>query len=252
VGFAAVLALTLPAWGCPAPRSAGGPAACARGETVRLGACVVPVARASCDRGRAWDLDGRTCATARDTRAAARAGGIFVGDEDLVVCDSPSDELVTRSGRVACVARPSSPPACPPGSVRDGRGEPPACAPLLADGVVDLARFARAAAAYVCEAIASEPAVNGRSEEAFEVVLALHAVDNDPTQASASARTDPPLPDVDLDGPVEDVLDALRRIPARTLSGADVSAVAACRRSWRRARGVGKQSAAVGGAGGPP
>lgn len=236
MGFAAVLALAPLAWGCPAARSAGGPAACARGEIVRLGACVEPVARASCERGRAWDLDVRACATARDTRAAARAGGIFVADEDLVACDSPSDELVARSGRVACVARPSSAPACPAGSVRAGRGAPDACAPLLADGVVDLARFARAAAAYVCEAIASEPAVNGRSEETFEVVLAIHAVDNDATQASA--RTDPPLPDADLDGAVEDVLDALRRIPGRTLSAADVSEVAACRRSWRRPRGV--------------
>lgn len=228
---------------CTRHPPAAAPRACAPGEAVLLGACVVRAPAEACGRGRARDLDRGGCATSRDVRGWARAGGIFVGDEDVVACDSDADELVVRSGRLACVAGrgATAAPACPPGSVRDG----PSCAPLLVDGLVDLARFARAAAAYVCDAVAAEPSIAGPTEERFQVEVALHAPDNDPTQATAVVRTTPALADADLERPSGAVLDALRRGAAPPLEGAsptstaltnatDVSAVVACSRSSRR------------------
>lgn len=220
---------------CPPLHASRVPTSCGPGERVVLGACIAESREAvRCERGRARDVEGDRCLSVRDVRALAQKNGVFVADDDVVICTSDADELVARSGRVACVARASSPSACPTGTIREGS----ACAPVVSRGIVDLARFARAAAAFVCDEAARQPSLGGASEERFELALTIRAPDNDATQASATVRTVPPLADVDLEPAAEVAVDALRRL-GMTTSTSVLTAELRCSRAWRRPKSAG-------------
>lgn len=203
------------------------PKACAH---VMLGACVPPtVALASCERGRARNLDDGACLPTRETRDLARTTGVFVDEHDVIECEAKADELVASAslGKIACLTREVSPPACPARSVRDaGR-----CAPLDRGGTVDLATWSRAAAVEVCGRVLRTPSAIAVSEVRFEVELGVSVPNNDLSLGYVRVKTDPAvrLPAADLAA----IDDALRRLGG-IASASDTTATAICAASSRR------------------
>lgn len=198
---------------------------------VILGACVESkVARTSCERGRARNLDDGTCLPTRDTRDLARSTGVFVDDHDVIECEAPSDELVASAAlaKIACVAREASPPtssSCPARSVREGHG----CAPLDRGGTVELATWSRAAAAEVCARLVRSPAAIALSDVRFEVELTASVPNNDLSQGFVRAKIRPSASPPDL----ASIDDALRRLGG-TASSSETTATAICAASSRR------------------
>lgn len=211
-------------------------AGCGAGRVVWLGVCVeAPPEPPRCARGRALDLDRGECLPARDVRELARATGMFLADGDEVICVGDDDLVASsRFGRLACVAHPPPRRACPPGSLSEG----PRCSSLVVGGAVDVARWARAAAVALCEALDRSPSVAASSDASFDVEIVMHIPDNDLTQAVINARAVggslAPLEQSEVDDAAHPLIDALRQLGMGPSSTSDVSASAPCRRSSRR------------------
>ena len=191
---------------------------------VTLGACVEPtLALTPCERGRARNLDDGTCLPTRETRDLARTTGVYVDDQDVIECESKTDDLVAsaRLGKIACLPSEAPPPSCPARSVREAG----ACAPLDRGGTVDLATWSRAAAAEVCARLRRSPAAIALTEVRFQVELTVSVPNNDLSLGYVRAKTN-----------AEDLAiidDALRRLGG-TSSSSESTATAICRSSSRR------------------
>jgi hypothetical protein len=165
----------------------------------------------------------------------ARAGGSILDDDEILACAHAEGELVAsrRFAGVACVAAVPSPSApCPARTVRDGD----TCASVVSRGVLDLPRWAKAAAGSICEALARAPSIVLLSgEQTFDVELSIRAPDNDPTEAAitATARPDRWLPEAELESAAARAANALRYIGG-TLSASDVVTRTRCRRAAGR------------------
>jgi hypothetical protein len=208
--------------------------------TVMLGACIErldpPALAAPCERGRARRLDQEACATTRETRDLARALGIFVDEHDTIECEAKTDELVAdvRRGKIGCVSGGRSPPpACPPRTVREVDGG--RCTPLEVRGVVDLARWTRAAAIEACARASRGPVALATPEAELEIEVTAAVADNDPTQGFVrlGIRRGPRVDPQDLEHIGRSLDDALRRLGG-TASSSEASATASCRVSQRR------------------
>lgn len=190
-----------------------------------------PVPLPACERGRARNLDDGTCMTSREARVLARAGGVFVDENDTIDCEAKTDELVAsaRLGKIGCLARAPAEHPCPPRSVREENG----CAPLDVHAAIDVARWTHAAAAEVCARLSRSALALASSEAAFEVELTTAVPNNDLTQAFVRTTVAGGLPSPDAARAAAAVDDALRRLGG-TASATDVTARAACRMSTRR------------------
>jgi hypothetical protein len=214
----------------PSPPPTTLPAECPPGFAVALGACMpTPLPTPACEKGRARDLDDDRCLSRGETRTLALAGGVqIVAEDDIVACEDAELVASRRSSKLGCLDRESLPPPCPPGLLR---GEV-ACHPVIANGVLDLATWAHAAAAEICRRVARSSSSVSRANASIAIELRARVPDNDMTLAYLSAKSHGtiPIPEGEVARAAEPVSDALRRLSRLTAisNASDVVAYASC------------------------